>query len=539
MFWKRLTSVIFVLLLVTSLGTPAVTGTAAADTGADCMYDSVDWFIFTCEDDRNYETIDLEDDAAGMEVDIHTGLTGVGASSESTTTIIDNYGEDTATIASLESRNTIAEAYEDNVDAAVADTQAQAAINDYYAQKQINLLNDASVHGEQIAYYANASINHEETENDFVHFAGEADEIRPTGETEEVEVTLANASTHNVTVPRVYFNHGSRSSERVTVNFFEKEYDNETAQTFNQRLQDPSSTASSTYDWGPSVHVLNTGSLESDQKYDYRPVREQFEALEEQSDRVVANYEDGTAQDFYAAMDRGDLEPEDLRGAEGMVRYMSGDANTTELAHQYALRSLLDMDRSGLDTTVVAHFEGYTEEKRNVSDDGSVEYELAGYVDETYEGMLFASDTPEDGFEVNETYDVEDLDGVPVMTVSDGGEAEDIRMIEGELTIEEMYDGDGNEIEQDDWDRPSYDTFDPDEFIEAIEEADQERTIIIEQANENSSDGLDWSNIGGAEWPEVDGSDLATISVIVILALLVLTALAAIVVKLHPANLLK
>ncbi|AFO55981.1 MULTISPECIES: hypothetical protein [unclassified Natrinema] len=517
-------AVMLTVLLVGSLLAPiAATGTVAAQTDSTenkCMYDSVDWWIFSCTDTSDPGTIDADQAASEIEADIHTGATGIDASRESTDQVIRNYLNDTGTIASLEGRNQIADSYEAGEDPAVADTKAQQAINDYYATKQITLLEETSAHTDQLAYYANVSQNNPNINDDFVHFAGEADTIRPTRNTSDVNVTLANGSVHTVTLPEIYLTDPNNEEETKVVNFFETSYENESEMSRRINLED-SDNMHDWFTWYPSVHLLNTGSLKSKQVYDYRTVVRRFDEITQQSDEVVANYPDGTAQDFYTALDNGDLETKDLRGAEGMVRYLSGDADVTDERYQYALRSVLDMDRTSLNSTMVVDFTGATERTRNVSSDGSVTYEYNS-INKTYEGLLFSSETPESGFETGVTYDVSNLNGTQRMVTGGAdGNTSDVKFYRGKFTITEMTDGDGNQINQTELtDRPEYGTFNATEYQRVTDKADSERSAITSTYG-GSGDGI----LGGAGgWLPENGSGDMWLAAAFLIAIIAIVA---------------
>ncbi|WP_226480384.1 hypothetical protein [Natrinema amylolyticum] len=466
-----------------------------------------------------FGSVDTSQDAAAIEQDIHVGATGIKSSQDASNRLYKNYLQDTGTIASMEARNAIATAYQNNEDPAVADANAQAAINDYYARLQISLLEESAVHAEQIAYYANVSQTESGINNGFVHIFSSWGTSRPAADTGNVSVSVANGSTHTVAVPKIKFNDANNNAETITPNYFEKSYANETKGTYEQYLEGYTSDDADRREWRPTFHLLNTGSLESKTIYDYRVFRDRFEELEQQSDTVVSNYESGTAQEFYTAMDNGEIEPNELRGAEGMVRHLSGDANVTDERYQYALRSVLDMNRTSLDSTMVVDFEGATHENRVVNDStGEVTYEYNS-VNATYEGLLYSAETPAGGFQTGETYDVSNLNGTQRMvTGKDGGNASDVTFYRGNMTITKMTDGDGNEVNQTSLtDRPDYGTFDATEYQETIQKADAERDAITTTYGDSNGGGagIGWPNLGGDSASQQTAAALVVAIVIV------------------------
>ncbi len=432
----RAFTLLFAVLLVGSIFAPITAQPAAAamqggNVSENCLYALVGADNWCAEPSE--ETIDTEQAASEIETDIHVGATGVKSSQDATDQLLRNYLQDTDSIASMESRNALANAYQNGTDPAVADTMAQSEINDYYSRLQVQLLEETSVHSDQLSYYANISRNNPEIESGFVHHSPYLDigddsgSGFPTGRTVTHNVTLANGSVHEVDLPQWETFLPNSRNDYHSPNLFEApivEYNmSVTAEAFKVQSIDgyPDSH------FPGVVYVLNSGSLESKEVYDYRLAVKRFREIENQSDTVVSNYDTGTADEFYTALDNGEIETEDLRGAEGMVRYLSGDANTTGERYQYALRSVLDMNRNSLDSTMVVEFDGATEETRVVNEtDGSVSYEY-NHVNETYEGLLFSSSTPANGFETGVTYNVSNLEGTQKMvTGGPDGDSSDV-----------------------------------------------------------------------------------------------------------------
>ncbi|WP_143825003.1 hypothetical protein [Natrinema ejinorense] len=511
------------VLLVGSLLAPiAATGTVAAQTDSpenECMYDAVNWWIFDCTDE-NPQTVDADQAASEIEKDIHIGGSGIKSSQDQTDQVIQNYLEDTGSIASMEARNTLASAYENETDPAVADTMAQEAINNYYATKQIQLLEDTSSHSTQMAAYANTSKKEAEILDGFVYGAAGYDSAPLTGNTTEHEVTLANGSVHNVTLPEFQVTAADGSTAAKSPNLIEMERESEDHEHPNSyRVSDIGSS------WGyldGSVHLLNTGSLEAKTIYDFRLTQDRFNEIANQSDTVVANYDSGTAQEFYTALDSGEIETNDLRGAEGMVRYLSGDGNVTDQRYQYALRSVMDMDRTSLNSTMFVDFEGATERTRMVNNStGAVTYEYNS-VNKSYEGVLFTDETPAGGFETGMTYDVSNLNGTQRMVTGGAdGNTSDVVFYRGNMTITKMTDGDGNEVNQTDiTDKPDYGTFNATEYQRVTDKADSERSAIT-STYDGSGDGI----LGGAGgWLPENGSGDMWLAAAFLIAIIAIVA---------------
>ncbi|ELY86751.1 hypothetical protein C485_07532 [Natrinema altunense JCM 12890] len=92
-----------------------------------------------------------------IEVDVHTGAQAIYQGQQQRDSVYQNYLEDTETLASLEARNAIATAYENNKTAIEAQAAGQKAINDYYAHHQRQNLEMLAADSAEIAYYHNVT----------------------------------------------------------------------------------------------------------------------------------------------------------------------------------------------------------------------------------------------------------------------------------------------------------------------------------------------------------------------------------------------
>ncbi|WP_207589015.1 hypothetical protein [Halomontanus rarus] len=97
------------------------------------------------------------------------------------------------------------------------------------------------------------------------------------------------------------------------------------------------------------------------------------------------------------------------------------------------------------------------------------------------------------------------------MFTSDG---EEIMFYDGQFTVENMFDSDGNEVENASWSEPDYETYNADAFITALEQAELERTIIVSAvatlyARKRARDEPEETD-EGFEWG--DSSDLEEVS---------------------------
>ncbi|ELY86750.1 hypothetical protein C485_07527 [Natrinema altunense JCM 12890] len=259
-------------------------------------------------------------------------------------------------------------------------------------------------------------------------------------------------------------------------------------------------------------------SLNSTTVYDARLVAQRIHDIEQQAQTVQDNYPSGVAEDLYAKMDAGELSPSEVRGAEGMVRYLSGNETSGDNL-EFALRHTLDLEQpDDLDGTMVVHFNGETDRERTTDSNGTVSYEYAA-VNETYEGMLFASGFPNETAETGTTYQVSDFDGQPSMLVN----GSELVMWSGEFTIQEMYDSDGNAVETAQYSGPEYGTYNATEYVQGLDNASDARAEIVE----NETDG--GGGIGFPDNPFDGGGGGAFVGLVIVGALVVVVAVVVVV----------
>ncbi|QLG51083.1 hypothetical protein [Natrinema halophilum] len=526
---RRIASVaIVVMILSTTLAPIAASEPAAAQDGdylSSCDGPTMRLAMpFQCGSiDFNGDDIDESQTADAIEVDIHVGGQTTYESWESMDTVYQNYLTDTETLASLEARNAIVDAYQNGESATAAQAAGQKAINEYYATHQINLLETQAQHTARIDYLVNVSEQHSDINNRFLapysadHSNNDASITRVDWRrTATDNYTLANGTEYEYTTPYLHFEGtgGAYVDHEVT---FNSRVQLENYQPSEQVIRFPNSGPNSGdhVDWRARISMMNApaASLEAQDAYDYRYVAERLQEIENQSETIQNNYDSNVAEDIYSALDSGELDPADVRGAEGMVRYMSGDSDATEERFNYALRSTLNLASGDLNQTMTVEFGGATERVLNSTND-SVRYDYNS-VNATYEGLLFASETPDGGFQKGVWYNVSNFNGTTTMVYNGG--SDEATFWKGNFRITDIRDSEGNEVYSVDWQDPTYDTYNASAYVEALETAKTERKIIIEQT-EDPDDG---SLFGGIGWGSLPGGNLTGLAIIGVILLAV------------------
>ncbi|WP_139326589.1 hypothetical protein [Natrinema saccharevitans] len=312
------------------------------------MYDAVDWWVFSCTKQASTEYVDTEQTAKETKVDLHVQGQGIWEDWVSLETDINNYLEDSESIASLEAKHAIAEAYENNKSATVADTAAQEAIQDYYSTRQAKMLEDWSRQQAQLSYIGNVSENDSEISNTYVgrvmHEVSSGGGIgqtpRPAGGTGTVEATLINGSAYEYESANIEF---AISSSTGGDNFWfgynpkidqlndegdivigentENVYNVDRGKSGRTSF---SGASLSSQTWINRAYNDAPPSLHSQMVFDEERWHTQWVALQEQAATMQENYPSGFASDVYAKHDSGELTTDELRSVEGMARSLRG-----------------------------------------------------------------------------------------------------------------------------------------------------------------------------------------------------------------------
>jgi len=326
-----------------------------------------------------------------------------------------------------------------------------------------------------------------------------------TGETTNKTYTLANGTTHNYTAAEMALSWKINGDGPFSIKYyFDFSQYNSANGDFDLPYHsgdDRASTPSPVPVYGP-VNVRNsyTGTsydtangLPGQKVADLEAWRSSLNEWSNQSQTMISNYQD-VAPDLYDEMDAGRLDPNEVRGAEGMVRYLSGDSNATEGDYRTALHYTLGTSNPNLtDTsTMKVHIDGYTEITWNTTS-GSENREPipTSPVNETVEGLLFADGVS--SVSVNETYTTNATDGKTFTVIGENGT--DTTLIDGNLTVKAIYDSSGNELENASYTEPKYGTYDAQSFVEYLNESEQVRAAIL--ASDDSSSGVTIGDLFG------------------------------------------
>lgn len=490
---------------------PIGTGTVAADHDGDdsvnhCSFSDslvVDWILMNDCEVPGIERTTYDGDPAATQTTLHGMAVSEWESQQAIQTVMHNYGEDTETLASLEGRHAIASEYENGSSATVADGESRAAIRDYYSVRQINTLESFSKSQAQFAHIGNLT-NEADIERDFLYWYAEwGDDATSyewktgfTGELNTYNYTLANGTTHEYQIAELEHYSGN-TGEWNPVSYNLSDVPDDGSSWF---VHSPGDGSSVNMSGRYVVRDSYTGTgyniedgLPSSTVFDVHEWKGQLNQWDQQSAEMITEYQN-IAPDLYDAMDNGTVSPQQVRSAEGMVRYMSGDADTQSGDFRLALHHTLGLQNANMSSvgTMVVQYEGATGLEWNSSPDGDREPIYTDDVNETYEGMLFSADVPAGGFETNGSYHTDNLNGTTMIVGEDG----DTTFYNGTLTIEAMYGPDGNEVQNASWSAPEYGTYDVQAFIDYLEENEDARQTIINSGSSGGDGGINWPDWG-------------------------------------------
>ncbi|MFA9502390.1 hypothetical protein ACERIM_06355 [Natrinema sp. H-ect1] len=504
------------------------------------MYDAVDWFIFSCAD-QTTETTSYDGDPAATQTTLHGMAVSEWESQQALLTILNNYGQDTATLGSLEARNAIATAYQQENSTTTADQMAPEAIRDYYSVREINTLESYTKSQAQYAHIGNLT-NEDAIASDFLQQpmadwaptrVDSVDEVGFTGGLQDKTYTLANGTTHTYQVAEVYVDFTHPNSGPRTVAFAPDPFIIDTNSNGNYGDWDESYTAAHPMDpwelnesesngnWSPS-NTYNSDMLAYFNASSQFNVRNSYAGTSEPNDQglpgqkvsdlpewdealthwsnesstLTTEYSD-ISSDLYNEMDAGRLDPNELRGAEGMWRYLAGGSDGSEGSLRTALHYVLDTSNPNLTetSTMRVHIDGYTDLKwDNSTNSSSREPVPTSPMNGTVEGLLFADGVS--SISSGATYSTTVSDNQSFYLIKDDGTQ--TTLIEGDLTVEAIYDADGNEKNSTSYEDPKYGTYNASEFVQYLDENEEARKAIISKyIEEDDSSGFQIPGIPG------------------------------------------
>ncbi|WP_170083222.1 hypothetical protein [Haloarcula rubripromontorii] len=396
-----------------------------------------------------------ESDAAQTKVDIYQSAQNSNAASEGFHTTLDNYLSDTKTQARIIGKNAYIKALNSGASKSAAKTEAKQAVADYYATKQVNLMNQYEVEAQNYDYLHSIAANESNiastldgNQDTFVgtyhtHPYGDGGTIEYQG-LNSVSYTLTNGSSHTYQAPKVFVDAGYDSGDNINPTL--------TAHTA------PSSVESSAGSGRSSVHLESLMIRAPNDNYqNLKIVRwQEFNRLnsdiQSQNSEVQADM-DTLAENTYSA-------------------YQAGEINNSDLVDPYVLSN---QQSAGDD------FQGWAAAQLTLMGTNSPEnFDQIGSFNVTtesgtqYEGVLFSQENPASGqFESGTTYNTSKIGGTQYVVTSDR-----IVELDGEFTIDSISTQDGQTVQNVTIQKTTYETTNVTELKQQYEDLAQKRAEI-------------------------------------------------------------
>ncbi|WP_239640680.1 hypothetical protein [Haloferax denitrificans] len=455
------------MLVVTSGATAPV---SAQTIQGDCdptglLVNFIGGFIGTVEnpDYCRFETSSAveelqELDGEQEELDIYNAALQQRSETEVWSTTYDNYVNDTESVAWMKAQVAVAEAYENGSSEAVARSRARQAIADYYAVKQVNLLEKWNVTASSWDTLRGIAENETNVSADFVHWDWQ-DGSDSTG-----PFTYLGTSSHTYSLV-------NGSTEDTIALRFDPEGSNA------HGLSPVNPRDDTTFDHIRALEVnapnSNYERIEYADPLDYANRLDKINTLNSNLQAESDNFVNATYDDFAS----GQINSSDVISANtAMFEYGSVSENDS----QGFYRSVAALSTMGFATP-------------NMSTSGMMNVSYGG---QTYQGLVLAREAPGGSWAANTTYNASNITG-PVFLASADGRKVDFA---GEFTIQEMTARDGSQVQTQNTTTYVYKSANTSELLAMQEEINQLREEVESRqqsvGGSGGSGGLDSQALG-------------------------------------------
>lgn len=491
-------AVLLSVLLVLSAVAPAAAQETTTSDSTQGHCSELDDFLFTvtnglvnggdCKPSHLSDRIQemRESDANQTKTDIYTAGSSLKGQSEVFDSVYDNYMQDTESAAWMKMETAVAEAYQNGATEAEAKTQAKQAIADYYAVKQINLLEKWNASVSQVNTLKERAEMEDGVESRFVDLMAvdPQDERYPHGTTyngtgTSSSVVLANQST----VESMTLKLGLNTADGPMTEFVNVTTGNVSWDAFT----DGPYVASSVYIKPPTTDYSNLHVLKfSVYSSRWEKIEDLSSALQSEAD----NYVSATWEDFST----GTINASDVISSHtAMFEYGVRSSNESEGLYQ----STAALAMMGYDTP-------------NMTNAGTMTVKYNGA---NNTGLLLAENAPGGTWETGTTYQTSNISG-PVMLATVDGKKLDLQ---GEFTIVGMTSKDGSRVESTSTTEYVYKTADTSETVALQNQLSNLRQEIEDREPDGGAGG-------GSDWSLPDwvpggplGAGVGTVGVIVLL----------------------
>lgn len=467
------------LIVTAGVAGPMAQPAAAQQTGSSCSsLDVLAAFATSgivgttfedCYDSGDVENV-AEADGEQTELDIYDASLSQQAHSEVMGAQYDNYLNDTESVAWMKAESAIAQSYKDGDSKSQAKTAARQAIADYYATKQINLVNSWNVSVKSAYSLSMRAQNESNISATYIsqNRAGGGDAYRIDSKTSE-SLTLVNSNTTQSVVLNTKFPSASESGIYSLL---------DATVTYNDQNR-------------PIIHVrapdTNTDSLDYMDQGNYATrwnrIQTQNNNLQSEVDPFVNN-----TWDAYTA---GTINSSDVLSRNTQMFEYAPDGTSDDKDLYTSVAALSSM---GLDTPEL-----------NGTGTMEVTDETTGA---TYDGLLMAREAPNGSWSANTTYNATNIGGPVFVATTTGTKVE----LDGEFTIGKISATDGSSISNLTAEKTVYKTSNTTELLDKM---DRIQALRDEIEAKTASGG------GGGGW-DFGGNSYAIVALVAVAAVLLL-----------------
>ena len=430
-------------------------------------------------------------------VDIYSSLNAQKSRSQTFNAVYGNYLNDTESVAWMKAEAAVAEAYEEGATKSQAKTRAKEAIADYFAVKQINLIEDWAAQSNALWYAQKRSEQEGHSSSTATRNYQQDGQIYLWGKQSgsydsDTQAKVVSPQTYNYTLI-------NGTTYTADVLMFNESGNPDNPQPVDVRQSRVSDTdTSSAYYHGVRVNPPNSNydridfvDFSQDNSDRWNRIRDKNNNLQSEADAYV----DATWQDYQ----------------DGKINSSDVLSRTTTM-FEYGTQA-----QNGSYYDVIGAAAAMGLETPNLEETGQMTITLGS--GETVDGMVFARNPPNGTWQVGETYDPNNIKG-PVQVATTSGE---MRELSRPFTIESATDKQGNSRETVETTRYNYKTANTSQTTDKYAEL-LGLTGDLQQRSESveSNDGGGGGSSGGGSLPDWLTQSFFGIPVWVIVALFLL-----------------
>lgn len=423
-----------------------------------------------------------EADGQQTEMDIYSSATELSGNDEANGATFDNYLNDTESAAWMKAEIAIAQSYENETTESLARVRAKEAIADYYSVKAVNLIQQVNATVQELRYLSGVAQNESDVSGDFVHLRTHGD-APSSGDAYRIR---GNVTTETVTLP----NGTKQDVLAIPTHEGDDQDNNPVLSILNDDVTEFNGHSAPKDGWtGEIIVEAPNDNYEPIEAYDFSDDVSRWNQIQQQNDDLQAEV-DPFVNSTWDSYQSGDINTSEVISRNNLMFNYGTEAtgNESNLYNSVAALSTLGLDTPNLNGT------------------GTME---VVYQNDTYHGLVMASEAPGGIWEVNTTYDASNIEGHTLLVTTEGERIQ----LDGEFTIAAISARDGSDMENVTAERVVYKTSNTSEQLEKMETLLEFREEV--EAAEASSGGGSGSD--STPWTKI--AAIGTIALVVFGAL--------------------